>query len=200
MMNTVLRKLTAFCVALLCAGLVQAGDWEDAVSAYDRKDYATALEKFRIRAQQGSASAQFNLGFMYANGQGVVQDYAEAVRLYKLAAQQGDARAQGKLGFIYANGKGVAQDFKESVRWFRLAAQQGLASAQHDLGVMYSNGKGVLQDNTRAYMWYYIATVDGGENRIKNRDIAASKMTAQQIEQAQRMARECMNSNFQKCE
>ena len=30
------------------------------------------------RAQQGNAVAQFNLGVMYANGQGVPQNHAEA--------------------------------------------------------------------------------------------------------------------------
>lgn len=34
----------------------------------------------RLAAAQGYAKAQYNLGVMYDNGQGVPQDYAEAVR------------------------------------------------------------------------------------------------------------------------
>jgi len=49
-------------------------------------------------------------------------------------------------------------------------------------------------------MWFNIAAVGGNKDSVKNRDITASKMTAQQIEQAQRMARECMSSNFTKCD
>jgi hypothetical protein len=49
-------------------------------------------------------------------------------------------------------------------------------------------------------MWSNIAAVSGDKDRVTNRDLAASKMTAQQIEQAQRMARECMASNFTKCD
>jgi hypothetical protein len=49
-------------------------------------------------------------------------------------------------------------------------------------------------------MWFNIAAVGGDKDSVKNRDIVASKMTPQQIEQAQRMARECMNSNFKKCD
>ena len=59
-----------------------AGDFEDGVAAINRKDYATALAKFRSAAQQGVAEAQFNLGYMYGNGQGIAQDYKEALRWY----------------------------------------------------------------------------------------------------------------------
>ena len=163
-MKTVLRKLTAFCVALLCAGLVQAGDLEDGYAAYDRKDYTTALEKFRIRAQQGSASAQFSLGFMYDNGQGVAQDYAEAVRWYKLAAAQGDAKAQYNLGISYGKGEGVAQDY------------------------------------LRAHMWLNLAAIGGDSDSVKNRDVVARKMTPQQMEVAQKLARECQARNFKNCD
>jgi uncharacterized protein len=36
-----------------------------------QKDYAEALKWYRLAADQGLASAQHNLGFMYANGWGV---------------------------------------------------------------------------------------------------------------------------------
>ncbi len=46
-----------------------------------RPGYATALREFRGLAEQGNASAQFNLGVMYGKGHGVPQDYAEAARV-----------------------------------------------------------------------------------------------------------------------
>jgi TPR repeat protein len=39
------------------------------------------------------AAAQNNLGFMYANGQGVAQDYSEALKWYRLAAAQDQSPA-----------------------------------------------------------------------------------------------------------
>ena len=48
-----------------------------------------SLNSLREHAAKGEASAQFNLGLMYAKGQGVTQDYAEAVRWYRKAADQG---------------------------------------------------------------------------------------------------------------
>jgi TPR repeat protein len=47
-----------------------------------------------LAVAQGFAVAQFNLGVMYSDGQGVPQNDAEAVRWYRLAAEQGHAGAQ----------------------------------------------------------------------------------------------------------
>ena len=73
-------------LATLPGAPVAAGQtFDEAVAAYGRGDYATALIGFLIHAEQGDASAQFNLGLMYANGEGVLKDDAEAVRWYQLA-------------------------------------------------------------------------------------------------------------------
>ena len=58
------------------------------------------LDTVRQAAEQGDATAQFNLGVMYAKGEGVPQDDAEAVRWFRLSAEQGHASSQGALGGI----------------------------------------------------------------------------------------------------
>ena len=68
----------AIVLLLSLAAPVAAGPLEDATAAYDRGDYATALRLLRPLADQGDAIAQFNLGLMYDQGQGVPQNYAEA--------------------------------------------------------------------------------------------------------------------------
>ena len=59
---------------------------------------------------------------------------------------------------------------------------------------MYSDGAGVPQDYAEAHMWANLAASRmTGERRdlsVKNRDITAAKMTAEQIAEAQRLARE----------
>ncbi len=42
--------------------------------------------EFRVLAEQGSARAQYNLGLMCENGQGVPQDYVQAHMWFNLAA------------------------------------------------------------------------------------------------------------------
>ena len=73
------------------------------------------LDTVRQAAEQGDATAQFNLGLMYANGEGVPEDDAEAVRWYRMAAEQGLAIAQFNLGVKYDFGEGVPKDGAEAV-------------------------------------------------------------------------------------
>ena len=66
-----------------------AGPLEDGAAAYERKDYATALQLWRALADQGDATAQFLLGGMYGEGEGVPQDDAQAVVQRVATAQPG---------------------------------------------------------------------------------------------------------------
>ena len=75
-MNTLLKNMM---LALLALGIGQA------VWAYDVPDFQETLQA----AEQGNAQAQFNLGWMYANGEGVRQDPVQAVQWYRKAAEQG---------------------------------------------------------------------------------------------------------------
>ena len=158
------------------------------------------MKNILAEALNGNALAQYNLGVMYDNGQGVTQDYKEAVKWYRLSADQGNADAQYNLGLMYYNKQGVTQDYKEAVKWYRLSAQQGDMDAQNNLGLMYYNKQGVSQDYIRAHMWWNISASSGHKNAESNRDKAAKKMSQTQIEKAQEMARRCQSSNFKNCD
>jgi TPR repeat protein len=80
---------------------------------------------YTLAAEQGNAIAQFNLGVMYANGQGVPKDYTIAVRWYRFAAEQGNASAQSNLGTMYGMGTGVIQDWVYAHMWGNLGASNG---------------------------------------------------------------------------
>ena len=110
-------------------------------------------ERITEAAYQGYASAQNNLGWMYAEGKGIAQDDAEAVKWYCKSAEQGDADAQYNLGYVYQYGKGVVLDYAVAVNWYRKAAEQGDADAQNNLGWMYAEGKGIAQDDAEAVKW-----------------------------------------------
>ncbi len=103
------------------------------------------------------------------------------------------------LGLMYYNGQGVTQDYTAAVKWWRLAAEQGDVSAQTNLGGMYYNGQGVIKDNVYAHMWFNIAASSGNSASVKNRDIAARKMTAADISKAQDLARACVQKNYKGC-
>ncbi len=188
-------------IAALYAGFalgLTAPAWaglDEGVAAYKRGDYATALREWRPLAEQGNANAQFFLGLMYGNGEGVPQDYAKALQWWRKAAEQGVAGAQYNLGIMYDNGRGVPQDSAKALQWYRKAAEQGYAKAQYNLGIMYGNGRGVPQDYAEAHMWFNLAASrfppgEDRDNAVKNRDNVAEKMTPAQISEAQKLARE----------
>ena len=73
--------LSVSCVApAFSVPLDLSGPVKDGKAAYDKNDYATALRLFRPLADKGDALAQYSLGIMYDNGEGVTQDQAEAVK------------------------------------------------------------------------------------------------------------------------
>jgi hypothetical protein len=86
------------------------------------QDYAQAVAWWRKAADQGFAGAQYNLGMMYAHGEGVPQDYAQAITWYRKAANQGFMGAQNNLGMMYRNGQGVKQSRVTAYALFNLAA------------------------------------------------------------------------------
>jgi uncharacterized protein len=165
---------------------VMAASLEDAVIAYRRADYATAFQVYHVLADQGLAVAQFNLGLMYANGQGVSKDESEAMKWYRLAADQGRSDAQYQLGHLSYQ----QNEYAEAAKWFRLAAEQGRPDAQSNLGVMYAEGEGVPRDDIQALMWFTLAAAQNHKDAIENRDNALSSMTADQIAAAKKLARE----------
>ena len=96
-------------VLLGSAGESWGADFQKGLTAYKSGDYATALREWKALAALGDANAQYLLGLMYDNGDGVPENDKEAVKWYKLAAEQGDADAQERYGelvlqaFVYGS-------------------------------------------------------------------------------------------------
>jgi len=141
-------------------------------------------------AESGDVEAQFNLGLMYDQGQGVPQNYSEAVKWYRKAADQGHADAQYFIGTMYVQGQGVPLNYTEATKWLKKAAEQGLTDAQFILGGMYYHGQGVLKNFQAAYVWWSITSESGDKTSKKNLEKLSSEMTPQQIAQAQKEADE----------
>jgi hypothetical protein len=168
------RWTTCFAAVVLVASLAcgaAPGAEDEPVSSnstgnldVEEEQVPLSFEELLEQAEQGDVEAQWNLGLMYANGEGVPEDDEEAVRLFRLAADQGNANGQYRLGLMYVNGEGVPEDDEEAVRWWRLAADQGHVYGQFGLGVRYENGEGVPQDDAKAIHWYRLAAEQGYAN------------------------------------
>jgi TPR repeat protein len=136
------------------------GQFDDAIAAYERGDYATAFRSMKPLAEKGDAKAQHNLGLMYYQGQGVPQNYSEAAKWYRRAAEQGMADSQVNLGLMYYHGQGVSRDYVLAHMWLNIAASQYPASVRENLN-----------------------------DAVHYRDIVNSLMTPTQIAEADRLAR-----------
>jgi uncharacterized protein len=66
------------------------------------QNHKTAVRWDRLAAEQGNASAQFNLGFMYGKGRGVLQDYVRAHMWLNIAASSGESKNASKNRDIIA--------------------------------------------------------------------------------------------------
>ena len=127
-----MKKLTlTFLIILftLTSNVVWSADYNKGLTAYYSGDYATALREWKPLAEQGDASAQYNLGVMYDNGYGVPQDDKTAVKWYTLAAEQGHVDAQYSLGVMYYNGKGILRDYVYAHMWANISASNGNENA-----------------------------------------------------------------------
>ena len=115
---------------------------------------------------------------MYKEGKGVTQDYDEAIKWFRKAiAKYGNSIAQKQL---YAT---------QELKW-RKEAEQGDSEAQLNLGIMYEKGQGVTEDYIEAYKWYILSGAQGNEVATKLRGSLQKKMSAEQVGEAQKLAKE----------
>ena len=157
-------------------------------------------EWYRLAATQGNAAGQYNLAHLYYAGRGVGQSFREAAEWFRRSAVQGDAQAQHNLGVMYEHGQGVPPNYAEALKWYRLATKNGLPQAQHNLGAMYANGRGVAQSNVKALAWLEIASRGEYSMAKSARDNVEARMTADQIAEAQKLARECVARKYKDCD
>ncbi len=177
-----MRYLVAIALAVMLALPVTAQDFHKGWAAYKRGGPATALRERRSLAERRHAETQYNLGFIYANGEkGVSRGYAAAL---PVVAQDFNR------GLEAYNRKNYAAALEE---WLPLA-ENGHARAQHEVGRMYFLGYGVSQNAVKAYMWVYLAGTLEAKWKLHLATIA-SPMTPAQIAEAQRLAREWMEKH-----
>lgn len=122
-----------------------------------------ALPWFKKSAKKGHPQAQFALGMMYFEGDGMGQpNYKLAMLHFKKASMQGYLPAQLQLIKMYMAGKGMDKpDHQQAIRLLQPLAQAGAVHAQFGLGLMYLE-KGVDRPNyPLARKWLKKATEAG---------------------------------------
>lgn len=79
---------------------------------------------------------------------------------------------------------------EDALKRLLAAARRGNAKAYHALGTAYSLGEGVDINLIEAHRWFNLAALSGIKGAQAERAEIASSMTAAEIAEAQRLARE----------
>ena len=81
------------------------------------------IKNLRERAEAGNPDAQYDLGCVYYDGDGVERNYDEALKWYRVAAAQNHNSGLCDVGFCYRNGHGVEQDYAKAIEAFERAME-----------------------------------------------------------------------------
>jgi hypothetical protein len=115
------------------------------------------FDEIKLKAKQGDIVAQFELGRMYLEGEGVAEDTEEAMSWLRKAAEKGHAHAQFQLGMLLV----LKDKFSDAARWLRKSAEQNDSMAQVLLGRMIEAGRGLRKSEEEAVLWYRKAAEQG---------------------------------------
>lgn len=116
---------------------------------------AQALERLTKAAEAGQDCAQYALGKIYRDGQGVEKDIQKAVALFTLAATKENSFAAFALGKLYLAGDAaLPRDPAAALKWLTYAAELGNQFAQYRLGKLLLKGDdGIPKDVITAIRW-----------------------------------------------
>ena len=133
----------------------------DPVASFN-PDQLRAEAAIRKAARAGNAEAQFRLGVMYGNGDGVGLDHQQARAWFEKAIAQGHQNAMITLAWMYASGTGVETDESRARDLYLEAARCGSAKAQYLVATMYRFAQyGIAKDMRLAVEWYVKAADQG---------------------------------------
>ncbi|MEL6486439.1 MAG: tetratricopeptide repeat protein, partial [Pseudomonadota bacterium] len=134
-----------------------AADVKRGVDAWSAGDFDTAVNEWRLPAQNGNADALFNMAQAYRLGRGVEADITRARQLYAEAAQKGHVKAADNYGLLlFQQGEQA-----EAMPLIRAAAERGDPRAQYVLGLAHFNADYAEKDWVRAYALLTLAQSSG---------------------------------------
>ena len=100
-----------------------------------------SIEELQRLAEQGDVEAQYYLGIMYSNGDGIQRDYKKGFFWCEKAALQGYPEAQFVVADMYECGDGVERNIEKAIEWYKKAAENDNDDAKSELIRLYGRGK-----------------------------------------------------------
>ncbi len=99
-----------------------------------KKNLKKSIKYFEDASVLDSDSAQYELGVLYQNGNGVDNNILQSKNYYQLASQKNHAKALLALGRLYKNGaEGIPKNLHKAIEYLLLAWKVGNATAELEL-------------------------------------------------------------------
>ncbi len=160
-----------------------------------------ALFFFKKAALSGHIQAQVNVGLKYEKGEGTNVNKERAIYWYSRAAFNQDNIAQFRLASLLQKEAGKA---KESHFWFAKSAELGNPEAHLALATNFILGRGVEKNLTLAHVSCNLATflsrdIGSISRSIQLRTELETKMSLDQIKNAEQLSRKCIEKKFKEC-
>lgn len=152
------------------------------------QDKGRGVGLLRRAAEAGVVPAISSLARQMFKGEGTVQNYDEAWKHYQIAAKLGQADAQNMAGYMLHNGIGVKRDPKEAYNFYIKASAKGHPEALHNLAMLFRDGQGVKASAEVAHGLFNRAGANGLSEAIRERQQLEVRMSAKQLQSAQRFA------------
>lgn len=129
-----------------------------------RPDFKKAATLFAKAADQGEKDSIYQLGILYAYGQGVPRDSHKATILLTQACELGHSQAMLDYANLKFEGEVLEQDLADAAKWFQKATDLHNATAEYCLACMYGNGSYFEKDDEKAAELFRDAAEAGEPN------------------------------------
>ncbi len=115
-----------FLFSALMALPLMASDVSDAINAMRAGNFAEAYCVLKPYAESGDAEAQYNIGWMYLNGYGLMMNDSLALEWWQRASDQGYTDASFSIAMLYSLGEGqVKRDMDKAIEYYLMAVEDG---------------------------------------------------------------------------
>ncbi len=133
-----------------------AGDVSDAIAAMKAGNYAEAYCVLKPYAEDGDADAQYNIGWMYLNGYGLMMNDKLALEWWQRAADQGHIDATFSIAMLYSLGEGqVETDMDKAIEYYLRAVEDGHEDAHMIIRSMLARNDAAIRERKQEIIRTY---------------------------------------------
>ncbi|MGL5234766.1 MAG: tetratricopeptide repeat protein [Empedobacter falsenii] len=168
-----MKKLFTLFVLFLGLGMANAQTQDNGQKEVDagleaakNKNYALAMDQFKIASEKGNSNGDYYIGHLYDNGLGVEKNTKQSIKWYQQAAAKNNTGAMNDLGIVFLNSEQY-KDVQTAIKWFKQAAAKNNTGAMNDLGIVFLNSE-QYKDVQTAIKWFKQAAEQDNNGAMYN--------------------------------